>query len=85
MEWILLLVTTAMTIIFGIIGFFIKRTLAQFEVAQKQTDAKVVALEVKLNEFIQQMPFQYTLRDEFLRTIASLDNKLDRILENMRR
>ena len=39
----------------------------------------------ELGRFIAELPFKYTLRDDFIRTIASMENKLDKILDQVTR
>ena len=73
MGWLFPTVASA---VIGIIGFFCVRTLTQF-------DKRVHELEKKQNDMLQNMPIQYVLRDDFIRTIARLDDKLDKILDKV--
>lgn len=92
--WLSLFANAIPTIIIGIIGFFIKRTLTQFEQQMKEQKAhlekqqadqkeRVDELDKQLNEFIQKMPYQFTLRDDFIRAVAGFDSKLDKILDRL--
>lgn len=45
------------------------------------TDTK--ALAEKMDNFIQEAPFKYTLRDDFIRAVAGFDAKLDKILDQL--
>ena len=40
-------------------------------------------LKRELNQFIQEAPFKYTLRDDFIRAVAGFDAKLDKILDQL--
>ena len=56
-------------------------------IEQVQKEARAANHEVKdeLARFIAELPFKYTLRDDFIRTIASMENKLDKILDQVTR
>ena len=68
----------------GIIGYFLKRTLAQLEERITKQEQRIDQLEKEMQAFINQLPFTYTLRDDFLRTVANFDKKLDKILDILR-
>lgn len=81
---------------YGLIAFLLKRELNQMDErfkqlnnriddVEKKTSANVEAVEKKLNDTINQMPFLYTLRDDFIRAVAGLDSKLDKILDQLNR
>ena len=40
-------------------------------------------MEEKLDRFITELPFKYTLKDDFVRTVARMENKLDKILDRL--
>jgi uncharacterized membrane-anchored protein YhcB (DUF1043 family) len=67
----------------GALCFFLKRTLTQFEQTAKEQKERIDKLDDKMNTFINNMPFQYTLRDDFIRTVAGFDAKLDKILDQL--
>lgn len=48
-----------------------------------KAEKRVLALEDRVNGAIREMPFVYTLREDFLRSQATTDRKLDRILEKL--
>ena len=81
---------------YGLICFLLKRELHQMDEGNKRQDNRIEAvdkkatesissLEEKLNTFISNMPFQYTLRDDFIRAVANMDNKLDKIIDQLNR
>ena len=43
----------------------------------------IKALAEKMDNFIQEAPFKYTLRDDFIRAVAGFDAKLDKILDQL--
>lgn len=81
---------------YGVICFLLKRELNQMDQrdkrlqdrideVEKQAQQDTKALEGKLDSFIADMPFKYTMRDDFIRTVAGFDAKLDKILDQLTR
>ena len=52
---------------------------------EKKTSDNIDAVEKKLNDTISGLPFQYTLREDFIRSVAGFDSKLDKILDQLNR
>ena len=50
---------------------------------EKKASADTKALAEKMDNFIQEAPFKYTLRDDFIRAVAGFDAKLDKILDQL--
>ena len=87
------------TLVVGALTYFMKRTLVSLEDADKQNAADIQAearkreQEVKeltghLNDLKSDMPLVYTLREDFMRSMSSvdhniseLDQKLDQVLQ----
>jgi len=78
--WIIQIVTTLAV---GIIGFFIKRTLSHLEKASEQQGKRLDKLEDDYHKTLEALPLNYVLRDDFIRTVARLDDKLDKILDKI--
>ena len=81
---------------YGIICFLLKRELNQFDQrdkrlqerideVEKKASADTKALAEKMDNFIQEAPFKYTLRDDFIRAVAGFDAKLDKILDQLQK
>lgn len=81
---------------YGLIVFLLKRELTQLDERFKRLDARIDkvekataenldAVEKKLNDTISGLPFQYTLREDFIRSVAGFDAKLDKILDQLNR
>lgn len=79
---------------YGIICFLLKRELNQFDQrdkrlqerideVEKKASADTKALAEKMDNFIQEAPFKYTQRDDFIRAVAGFDAKLDKILDQL--
>ena len=67
---------------YGIICFLLKRELNQFDQRDKRLQERIDEAE-KMDNFIQEAPFKYTLRDDFIRAVAGFDAKLDKILDQL--
>lgn len=74
-------VTTALTTLAGIVGYLLKRSIAQLEKHSDEQDRKIAENANKLNQTIKEMPFLYTLREDFIRAQANTDRKLDDIIK----
>ena len=70
---------------YGIICFLLKRERLQERIdeVEKKASADTKALAEKMDNFIQEAPFKYTLRDDFIRAVAGFDAKLDKILDQL--
>jgi hypothetical protein len=73
--------TTALTMLISITGYLLKRSVSQLEKHSEAQDRKIAANEERLNEAINQMPYLYTLREDFIRAQANTDRKLDSIIK----
>ncbi|MBU5441224.1 hypothetical protein [Paenibacillus sp. MSJ-34] len=74
----------------GIIGYFIKSTLNEIktqikenaqhvENLEKKMDQRVDKVEKELDDLRADLPFIYTTREDFIRTMNNVDKKLDKI------
>lgn len=81
---------------YGLVCFLLKRELGQLDSRDKKLNDRIDsverkaadrmdAMEDKLNETVNDMPFKYTLRDDFIRAVAGFDSKLDKILDQLNR
>lgn len=73
--------TTALTALMGVTGYLLKRSIAQLEKHSDEQDRKIAENANKLNQTIKEMPFLYTLREDFIRAQANTDRKLDDIIK----
>lgn len=60
-----------------------KRLQERIDEVEKKEAADTKALAEKMDNFIQEAPFKYTLRDDFIRAVAGFDAKLDKILDQL--
>ena len=80
------------TLVVGALTYFIKKTLVSLEEADKKNAADIREEDLKdlsgqLNDLKSDLPLVYTLREDFIRSmnsvdhnISGLDQKLDRVL-----
>lgn len=63
----------------GIIGYFLKDIRQQIKDQQKEQDSKIEKVQEEVTTLRESLPQKYVLRDDFIRAIAGLDNKVDNI------
>lgn len=80
---IAVIVTPFLTLIIGVgigvIGYFLKSLHKDFREKVKETDLEIKRIEHELVEFKVQMPRQFVLKDDYIRTISVFEKKLDDI------
>ena len=74
-EYVFWAVTGAVGLLISALAFFVKRGMDK-----KEQDKRITEVEDKLNNTINQMPFLYTLREDFIRSSAQQTQKLDQII-----
>jgi len=86
-TWILQTVTA---LVIGGFGFFFKSLLSELKNGIKKNDEKVKEVEVnlgcdikklkdELNDLKSDLPFVYVLREDFIRSLNNVDNKMNNI------
>ena len=78
-QWIFWLVTTAVSLVLAIIAYYFKRTSDQTVESIKGLEGRICDLEKKWAE----LPFIYTLREDFIRAMSGVENKLNKILDRL--
>ena len=73
-------VTGAIGLLISALAFFVKRGMDKKDARDKEQDKRIAEVEDKLNNTISQMPFLYTLREDFIRSNAQQNQKLDQII-----
>ena len=58
----------------------IRKEVSANQAAQEKRIEKV---EQKLNDFIEAAPYKYTLRDDFIRSLGGVEQKLNKILDKL--
>ncbi|EKS54281.1 hypothetical protein D186_23681 [Citrobacter freundii ATCC 8090 = MTCC 1658 = NBRC 12681] len=78
----------------GVIGYFLKTTIAEIkeqiklnsqrvDQTEEKMEKKIVELQKELEDLRSDLPFIYVTREDFIRTMNNLDNKLDKIYDGM--
>lgn len=79
-KYVYWIITTAIGLMVGAIGYFVKRTWDKTEKRIAEQEARTREVEDKLSKTIADLPFLYTLREDFIRAQANHDRKLDQII-----
>lgn len=74
-------IQTAIMIGIGVIGYFLKSTNGKLDERLKRNECKIDDLEDKFNNFKEEIPQKYVIKDDFIRAISSIDVKLDKIYD----
>ena len=72
-------------ILLGVIGFFLYDLHKRIGDEMSKQKDEMSALRAEINALQQSLPLNYVLREDFIRAQASMDNKLDRLLERIRK
>lgn len=76
LTWILQTITA---LVIGVIGFFLKGTLTELKDGIKQNAGDIQRVKNELNDLKSDLPFVYVLREDFIRTLNNVDNKMNNI------
>lgn len=82
-DWVFWLATTGITTLIGIIAYYFKKTSQETSEALEKLNVKVETLEEKLHETVARLPFEYTLREDFIRSMSGVEAKLNKILDRL--
>lgn len=64
----------------GVLGFFLKRTLKALESADEKNATRIREVEKEVNDLKADMPLLYVTREDYIRVMNRVEEKLDRIL-----
>ncbi len=64
--------------ILGIIGYFLKDIRASIREQQKANQDEIKVLRTDLEELRAELPEKFVLRDDYIRTLSNLENKIER-------
>lgn len=68
------------TLVLGILAFFAKRTLSKLEEADKSNAEQIAKVEEKLNDLKADLPLLYVTREDYIRVMNRVEDKLDQLL-----
>lgn len=67
----------------GVIAYFLKTTMTEMKERIKSNEKRVEELAKELDDLRADLPFIYVTREDFIRTMNNVDNKLDKIYDGM--
>lgn len=68
------------TVVVGALTFFLKKTLTGLEEADKKNASQIEKVEEKLNDLKADLPLIYVTREDYIRIMNRVEDKLDQIL-----
>jgi len=71
------------TIVTGIIFFWLSDWKKKMEESSKQNACDIKDVANQLNEFKNQMPYNYTLREDHIRAMANLEKKVEKMNDSI--
>lgn len=73
-------VSLVCTLVVGALTFFFKKMLTGLEDADKKNADRIDKVEEKLNDLEKDLPLLYTTREDFIRIMNRVEDKLDQLL-----
>lgn len=68
------------TLVVGALTFFIKKTLTTLDEADKKNATQIEKVEEKLNDLKADLPLLYVTREDYIRIMNRVEDKLDQLL-----
>lgn len=68
------------TLVVGALSFFIKRTLSSLENSDQKNAQEIKSLQKELNDLKADLPLIYVTREDFVRIMNRVEDKLDMLL-----
>lgn len=68
------------TIVVGALAYFIKKTLATLEETDRKESDRIDKVEEKLNDLKADLPLVYVTREDYIRVMNRVEDKLDQII-----
>lgn len=79
-KYVFWIITGAIGALCSALAYFLKRNQDKMEKRMTAQEQHTHDVEEKLNQTIREMPYLYTLREDFIRSTANHDRKLDQII-----
>lgn len=68
------------TLVVGALAYFIKKTLATLEETDRKESYRIDKVEEKLNDLKADLPLVYVTREDYIRVMNRVEDKLDQII-----
>lgn len=79
-ELICAAASLACSIVVGALAFFFKKTLTSLERADKKNAEDIKEIRQQVNDLKADLPLVYVSREDYIRVMTRVEDKLDRIL-----
>lgn len=79
-KYVFWAITGAIGALCSAVAYFVKRNQDKMEKRMNAQEQRTREVDEKLNKAISDMPYLYTLREDFIRSTANHDRKLDQII-----
>jgi len=78
-PWFASVLMIVLSMALGVAGYLLKDIRASIKEKSREQDEEIDGIKKDLADFKAQMPREYVLRDDFVRAVAGLDRKIDRV------
>lgn len=78
-SWFVSVLLIVLSAALGIVGYLLKDIRAGMKDSEREQNERIELLKREVADFKANMPKEYVLRDDFVRAIAGLDRKMDRM------
>lgn len=82
---IIVLLSVLLLAVISMVMYFLKDQKQSFERGQKTQDDHIDSLSTNFSDFKARLPIDYVLRDDYVRAVAGLDLKMDRMFREVTR
>jgi len=79
-EYVFWAVTGGVGLLGSVVAYLLKRSIDKIDKRIQENEERTREQEDKLNKTVSDLPFLYTLREDFIRSTAAQDRKLDQII-----
>lgn len=79
--WVDWIVKTAIMLGIAAIGYLLRTNQAANEKRMEKSEENLDDLEKQLNGLKAELPYKYVQKDDFIRAITNLDQKLDKLID----
>lgn len=84
-ELILFGIQTVITLGLGLVGWSIKNAISDMKSAIQKNAADIAMTRKELNDLKSDLPMIYTLREDFIRTMNNVENKIGEVSQKLDR
>ncbi|WP_270815183.1 hypothetical protein [Hungatella effluvii] len=71
---------TIITIMIGLVGWGVKNAISDLKSSNRKNAERIAEVEEKVNDLKADLPLIYVTREDYIRVMNKIEDKLDRIL-----